>query len=200
MFVQFIEGRVDDAEALRRQTKAWHDDLAAGADGWLGTTAGITDDGVGFMAARFESEEAARSNSDRPEQGQWWAATEAAFDGEVSFVDCNDVEEFRESGSDDAGFVQVIRGRVRDLDEMRAAMDDGVEGDDFRPDVIGGYMGAQPDGSYTQVVYFTSEEEARAGERAESETAGDDMASTLAPMHLEGPTFLDLRDPWLFSP
>lgn len=199
MFVQFIEGSVADREAFRHQTDAWHDDLAAGADGWLGTTAGISDEGVGFMAARFASEEAARANSDRPEQGQWWAATEAAFDGEVSFVDCTDVEEFRESGSDAAGFVQVIRGRVRDLDEMRAAMEEGVEGDDFRPDVIGGYVGAQPDGSYTQVVYFTSEEEARAGERAEAE-GDDDMAETLAPMHLEGPTFLDLRDPWLFSP
>lgn len=195
MFVQFIEGRVADDEALRRQFDRWHEELAPDAEGWLGSTAGVTDDGVGFLAARFESPEAARANSDRPEQGEWWQATEAAFDGPVDFLDCEDTELFLGGGSDDAGFVQVIRGRVRDLDrarEMTSEMDEQLPGQ--RPDVIGGYVGYRPDGTFAQVVYFTSEEEAREGESEMSDET-DEFWELLE----EPPRFLDLKDPWLAS-
>ena len=47
MFVQVMEGRVGDAKGLRSQLEAWMSDLQPGADGWLGTTAGITADGNG---------------------------------------------------------------------------------------------------------------------------------------------------------
>jgi hypothetical protein len=81
----------------------------------------VTDDGTAFVAARFESADAAAANSGRPEQSDWWAETEKCFDGPVSFVDCDDVETFRAGGSDDAGFVQVIRGEVNDIEAARAA-------------------------------------------------------------------------------
>ena len=38
-----------------------------------------------MLRARFESEEAAQANSDRPEQGAWWAETAKVFDGEATF-------------------------------------------------------------------------------------------------------------------
>lgn len=198
MFVQFIEGRVADRDRdrLRRQHDRWHDQLAGDAEGWLGTTAGITDDGVGFLAARFASAQAARANADRPEQGEWWEATEACFDGPVDFLDCEDVEVMLGGGSDDAGFVQVIRGRVEDVDRARAmmeGMDDQLP--DRRPDVIGGYVGTRPDGTFAQVVYFTSEEAARQGEAGE---AGE--PDPFEELMAEPPRFLDLRDPWLASP
>ena len=60
------------------------------AAGWLGTTAGITDDGRLVVLARFESEEVARANSDRPEQGRWWDSLAAHFKGEASFFDSDD--------------------------------------------------------------------------------------------------------------
>ena len=47
----------------------------------------MTDDGTLVLLARFESEEAARANSERPEQGEWWAETEKIFDGEPTFKD-----------------------------------------------------------------------------------------------------------------
>jgi hypothetical protein len=56
---------VSDAAQVRAQLHRWAADLTPEAVGWLGSTAGITDDGTLVALARFESEEAARQNSDR---------------------------------------------------------------------------------------------------------------------------------------
>ncbi|MFW5899005.1 MAG: hypothetical protein ACOCUN_00905, partial [Jiangellaceae bacterium] len=71
MFVQVIEGRTENADGLHAAMDKWAEDLAPGASGWLGSTAGVTSDGRFVALVRFESEEAARRNSDRPEQGRW---------------------------------------------------------------------------------------------------------------------------------
>jgi hypothetical protein len=197
MFVQFIEGRVRDAADLRDQLERWREEVTGG-DGWLGTTAGVTTDGTAFVAARFASAEAARTNAARPEQSAWWEATEALFDGEVGFEDHEEVSTFRGGGSDDAGFVQVIRGRVTDADAARRMFDEGLP-DDGRPDVLGGVAAFRHDGVYTTVVYFTSEGEARAGERDDID-AGDEFAAEMDALHDVPPRFLDLADPWLWSP
>jgi hypothetical protein len=47
----------------------------------------VTNAGQFVGLARFESEAAARHNSNRPEQDRWWAQTAKLFDGEVSFSD-----------------------------------------------------------------------------------------------------------------
>lgn len=195
MFVQFIEGPVPDAGPLRRQFDRWEEQVAPGAKGFLGSTAGVTADGTGFVAARFESAEAARANSDRPEQSAWWAETEPCFAGPVTFTDCEDVTELRGGGSDDAGFVQVIRGRVKDVEAARATFTQDMPADE-RPDVIGGYVGMQADGDYTTVIYFTSEAEAREEEAKDA----DGMAQEMEALHDTPPRFLDLTDPWLVSP
>ena len=191
MFLQFIEGPVADPQAFRRQLERWHEDCAEGASGWLGSTAGVTPDGIGFLAARFDSAEAARANSDRPEQSAWWAETEKCFDGPASFTDSEDVVLMRGGGSDSAGFVQVIRGRLTDVEAARASFTEDMP-DDVRPDVLGGTIGILPNGSYTMVVYFTSEAEARAGEAQEPDEQMDDL-------HVTPPRYLDLPDPWLWS-
>ena len=54
MFVQVIEGRVSDREGLHRQMDQWMTDLRPGATGFLGSTAGVTDDGYGIAFARFD--------------------------------------------------------------------------------------------------------------------------------------------------
>ncbi len=70
----------------------------------------------------------------------------------------------------------------------------------FRPELLGGVMVAHEDGVYTTALYFTSEAEAREGERKERppELAArlDEMNSLTA----GGPEFFDLRRPWLGSP
>src|SRR5260370_372682 len=72
MFVQVIRGRVTSPEQVHAALDRWSGQLAAGAEGWLGSTAGVTGDGRFVALARFESEQAARRNSDPPEQAQWW--------------------------------------------------------------------------------------------------------------------------------
>jgi hypothetical protein len=196
MFIQFIEGPVSDPEALRRQLDRWQEQCAGGAVGWLGSTAGVTSEGTGFLSARFASAEDARANSERAEQSAWWTETEKCFDGTVSFVDCDDVLLFGSGGSDDAGFVQVMRGRVNDPAAAHALLGDDLP-DDARPDVLGGLVGLQPDGAYTMIVYFTSEAEARAGEAQEDD---DEFAEQMEALHDEPPAYLDLADPWCWSP
>ena len=48
MFVQVIEGQVADREGLKRQLERWQEELRPGATGLLGSTSGVTDDGVGL--------------------------------------------------------------------------------------------------------------------------------------------------------
>src|SRR3712207_2703358 len=103
MFVQVIEATAKDAAALRAQMDAWDREIKPGARGFLGSTAGVTEDGTFIAAARFESEEAARANSDRPEQTQWWEQTAQYIEGDATFYDCRDVDVSMGGGSDDAG-------------------------------------------------------------------------------------------------
>ena len=140
MFVQMIEGRVSDRERLHRQMDQWQSDLRPGATGFLGSTGGVTDDGYGITFARFESAAAATANSERPEQGRWWAETEKCFAGDVAFTDSEDVETTLRGGSNDAGFVQIMRGNA-DRDELHA-VDAGFEevAGSWRPDLIGGLL------------------------------------------------------------
>lgn len=197
MFVQCIQGPVADAAGLRRQFDRWLEELRPDAVGWLGSTGGITADGTFFLAARFESPEAAQRNSERAEQGAWWAETEKYFAGDVTFADYDEVELINDGGSDTAGFVQVIQGVVNDREEMRQLMAGSTPSDE-RDDVIGGYVANRPDGSYHSIVYFTSEEAARAGEQRDA-ADGDEFAERMQALHTTPPTFLDLASPWLHT-
>src|SRR5262249_50090816 len=148
----------------------------------------------------FESAEAAQANSDRPEQGEWWAATEPLFDGEVMFHNCSQFDTFLDGGSDDAGFVQVISGRSdrEMLREIGLAAEEHLRR--IRPDVIGGSISWHDDdpGMFTQLVYFTSEESARHGE---SGSSPEDIAMRDRLMGaIEGVRFVDLRRLWFSAP
>jgi hypothetical protein len=197
MFVQVIEGRVADAERLRAQMERWSTELRPSATGFLGSTAGVTDAGVAIAFARFESAESARANSDRPEQGRWWAETEGCYEGEVTFTDSDDVEEFLAGGSNDAGFVQVMKGTGVSRDQIHE-MDRQFEehAASFRPDLIGGLRVWTGPDSYIEVAYFTSEADARAGEKKEPPAALAQQMSEFEAL-MANVEFLDLRDPWL---
>ena len=198
MFVQVIEGRVADREGLHRQMDRWLNELRSGASGFLGSTGGVTDDGHVIVVARFESAAAAKSNSERPEQDRWWAETQRCFEGEVTFTDSDDAETYLGGGSNDAGFVQVMktsgidRARIQGLDksfEEHAAA--------FRPDLIGGLrVWTGPDSSI-EVAYFTSEAEARVGEKQEPPAELADQMAEFEGL-MANTEFSDLRDPWLY--
>jgi hypothetical protein len=196
MFVQVIEGRTTDAEGLQRQGERWQADLRPGATGFLGATSGVTADGRAITMVRFESEDAARANSERPEQGSWWAETEKYYEGDVDFADSSDVSEHLGGGSDDAGFVQVMKVSGVDRDQVERLDGTLEQFAELRPDLLGGLRVWTGPDRYVEAAYFTSEAEARAGEQAampeELQAAMADFQGIMADAE-----FLDLRDPQL---
>ena len=198
MFVQAIEGRVADADGLRRQLERWMSELRPGAAGFLGSTAGVTDAGDAVVFARFETASDASANNERPEQGQWWEVTEKCFDGEVRFTDSEEVDTFLAGGSNDAGFVQLMKGREMDRGQVHT-LDEQFEAHaaTFRPDLLGGFrMWTGPD-TYVEVAYFTSEADARQNESKEPPA---ELAAQMGEYEamMANVEFVDLRDPWLF--
>lgn len=201
MFVQVIQGRVPDAGQVRAALDRWTQQLAPGATGWLGSTAGVTEDGRFVALVRFESEQAARRNSDRPEQDQWWAETSKLFTGEAAFRDSREVVVDVHGDPDDAGFVQVIQGRVSDPARARELMgQDSAEWAAFRPDIIGSVEAEHDGGAYTMAVYFTSEAAAREGERKEPPPELKAQMDKMDELSVGEPEFFDLKQPWLYSP
>ena len=202
MFAQVIQGRTSDADALQAAMDRWMQELQPGSIGWLGSTLGVADDGRVVAVARFESAEAAQRNAQRPEQGRWWAETERLLDGDVSFSDSEDVTVELIGDPDRAGFVQVMQGQVTDAaraKELMAGMPQDAMAD-FRPDVLGSLMIGHEDGRWTQVIYFTSEADARSGERKDPPPEWQATMDELAKISLGEPDYIDLRRPVLMSP
>jgi hypothetical protein len=201
MFAQVIQGRTSDAAGLLAAMDRWAREVQPGSIGWLGSTMGVTDDGTFVAVARFESAEAADRNARRPEQDRWWEETSRLFDGEVSFGDSEDVTVDLQGDPDRAGFVQVMQGRVTDAvraKEIMAQIPKAVA--DFRPDILGSVGIGHPDGDWTQVIYFTSEAEAREGERREPPAEMQRAMEEMGKLSVGETTFLDLREPVLQSP
>jgi hypothetical protein len=199
MFIQVIQGKVSDEAGLRRCLQQWQTELQAGAEGYLGTTSGFCADGTFLALARFESEQAARHNSQRPEQGTWWAETAKCFEGDVTFLDCPEVMQWLDGGSDDAAFVQVMEGHSRDRNRMHNLMTQNADRiQQLRPEIIGGTLSTFGDDGYVEAVYFRSEDEAREHERMD---VPDDLRSALEEENelMGDVSFFDLREPMLVS-
>lgn len=199
VFIQIIQGTCRDAEALRRQTEMWREEVGPKAQGWLGGTFGVTDDSRFIGVVRFESAEAAERNSARPEQSAWWAVTEKLFEGEVTFRNSDEVILYLDGGSDDTGFVQVIQGQVADPEGFRSFMDQPMDRlHDARPEIIGGTIALEPDGRFTETVAFVSEEAARVGENREMpvdlQQAWENQVAEMRDIN-----YLNLRRPWFAS-
>ncbi len=199
MFIQIIQGKCNDADRMHQLIDEWRDTLGQSAPGWLGGTYGITDDNEFVGIVRFESREAAEENSMRPEQGEWWGRTSDCFDGEVSFHDCDNAMQFLGGGSDDAGFVQILQGRVTDPERFRRFMSQPMDAlRDARPEIIGGTIAMEPDGWFTQTVAFRTEAEAREGEHKEMPAEmREQMEEEMAVM--QDVRYLDLHHPWFSS-
>ncbi|MGH3330938.1 MAG: hypothetical protein ACRDPJ_06470 [Nocardioidaceae bacterium] len=201
MFAQVIQGKVSDRGEARAALDRWAQELAPSATGWLGSTAGVTEDGTFIAVVRFESEDAARRNSERPEQDKWWAQTSKLFTSDPTFLDSTEVDLDLHGDPDQAGFVQVIQGRSSDPARSRELMSQGPDAwAAFRPDILGSVAVGHDAGGYTAVLYFTSEEEAREGERKEPPQELREQMETMGALEVGEPTFLDLKQPWLHSP
>ena len=201
MFVQVIQGKVRDAAAARAHHERWVTQLAPRASGWLGSTGGVTEDGTLVVLARFESEDAAQQNADRPEQTAWWEEAASLFDGDPEFHNSIWVDVDLYGDPDSARFVQVMQGRTTDPDRARELMnDDSVDWAGLRPDILGSVTAAHDGGAWTMALYFTSEEEAREGERSEPPPEMEKLMEEMDRLSEGDTTYFDLKDPWLHSP
>ncbi len=201
MFVQVFEGRVGADADVSGLMDEWVHDLAPQAEGWLGSTAGVTDDGMLVAVARFESEEAAQRNGDRPEQGAWWDRMAAAFTSEPEFRNSTSVDVDTYGDPDGAGFVQVMQGRTSDPDRSRELMaQDPTDWHAFRPDILGTLNAYHGDGEWTMAIWFTSEAAARAGEQQEPPAELRSMMDEMESLSIGEPSFFDLKHPRMDSP
>jgi len=201
MFVQVIRGKVSDPSDVRGALESWGRDLAPDATGWLGSTVGVTDDGTMIAVARFDTEDSARRSAERPEHGRWWDELKQIVEGDVTVDDSTDVDDYVVGDPGTAGFVQVMQGRVTDLERattlMRHRPDNFRE---IRPDILGLLGIAHTDGRWTSVAYFTSEAEARRHESQEPPPDFVAMMDELRSISVGEPTYNDLRQVWFLSP
>jgi hypothetical protein len=197
VFIQFIQGKCNRPNDLRRLMDRWQAELGPSAPGWLGATYGFTEDGTSVAVVRFESHEKAMENSDKPEQAQWFNEVQKCYIGPLEFLDCDDVTTLLEGGSDSAGFVQIMRGRVTDEGRLKSLLE-GRHADELhqaRPEIIGATLAIAGDGQFVQTIAFTDEESARRGEQLDMP---DEVRETLD-ASMADVTFVDLHAPWFSS-
>ena len=223
VFIQVIEGRVLDRTEIREAVDRWARDLASTAGGWLGTTAGVTANEIFFMVTVFDSA-AARRNSDRPEQHQWWTETSKLFARDMGFHDCPVTGVIKRGRCDDAGFVQIVQGRVPDAaltSVLRASPEEsgGALGPrriavapqvvqlmlseawpTLLPHYLGGVAGYDPGGGIlTEAGYFTSEPAFREATRQPPPPDHASLWHEWQYLLAEQQDF-ELTEPWDYSP
>lgn len=201
MFTQIIRAKTSDRRTVRAGLDRWLKEVQPGSIGWLGTTAGVTEDGDVFILARFVSDDAAKANSERPEQSAWWAEMQKAFDGAATFQASSIIFDQSVGDPDTAGFVQVMDAQTSDPERsvhlMNSTRDAMVAN---RPDILCSIIMGHGHGKFTNVIYFVSEEEARKGESKEIPAEVQATMQEMQSLSVGTPTFLDIKEPWLDSP
>ena len=201
MFIQLMQGRALDPPGIRRELNRWQRQLATDADGWLGATAGVTEDGWSVVVMHFASEQQARRSSDRPEHRAWWREASQHL-GEVAFHDAPQVRLFRDGRLDLAGYVQVIQGHIDDPERMASLGGDQEEVlAREAPHILGVTVAEHADrpGDFTQILYFTSEQDARRLDQ-EPLTEADEPAQAERRRLLTNLRSFDLQDPQMLVP
>jgi hypothetical protein len=190
MFLQVYRGRVADGDEAHACLDRWSGSLGTG---WQGTTAGVTDDGHSVTLVRYDSADAAVPTGARR---TWWTEMSALSSDPMTCRDCAQVMTQLGGDSADAGFVQVLEGRITDLERLQQLLAEASDWQsELRSDLIGGFLGLHGDGGFTQAVYFTSEDAAREGALVEPPVDTGELDELV-----RGVTVLDLRRPWAYSP
>jgi hypothetical protein len=163
--------------------------------GWLGGTYGFTDDDRFVGVVRFDSSTASKDSAAMADSAIWWAGADALFDSGCEIHESEDVSMMLDGGSDDAGFVQVMRGKVADADKFRHMMSDSEMTSmlhEARPEIMGATLAIESDGSFVETIAFTDEAAARKGEQLEM--PAEVMADLDAAM--DDVEYIDLHRPW----
>ena len=195
MYIQMAQGKCDRQDEMRKLVEDWSSAMAD-REGWLGGTYGFTDDGRFVGVVRYESAEACeRLFADEVSTKGWAAAQELCQDLEMH--ESGDVTMMLDGGADTAGFVQVMRGHIGDSERFRHLASDEMMTmlHQARPEVIGGTLAVEPDGSFVETIAFTDEESARRGESQDMpEQVRAELESAFADVE-----FIDLHKPWFAS-
>jgi hypothetical protein len=201
VFIQVIQGRAANPSGIRKELNRWQRQLAVDADGWLGSTAGTTEDGWSVVVVYFASEQQARRNSNRPEQRAWWRQASRHL-GEIAFHDAAKVHLYRDGRSDLAGYVEIIQGHTDNLERMASLGGDQEEVlAREAPHILGVTVAEHADrpGDFTQIVYFTSEQDAQSFE-PEPPTEADEPAQEERRSLLTNLRSFDLHHPQFLIP
>lgn len=199
MFVWVLEGKAADPGEVGRQLGRWTIEFGDTTPGYLGATGGVTDDGRFLLFVRWESEDAGNELLMRPEQQAWYEEFQTSFDGAIGFAETGDVTTHLAGGSDAAGFVQAMK--VSGVDRRRVeAADREFENiaPHVRPDLIGGIRVWTALDGFVEVNYFTSEQDARDGEKqAPPPELVDGFEDFMAMM--KDAEYFDFTEPFLHS-
>jgi hypothetical protein len=199
VFIRIMRGRVVDGAGTRLDLVRWRQEMGGGSPGWQRLTAGVTDDGEAVAVLRFADEAAARRSTERPEHAAWQATVDRRLSGPATWYDCPVVSVLKGGDDAEAGFVQVMHGRLVDpvrLAAMRAEVERTLR--ERAPHVLGVSVAEHADGvGFTEVTYFTSEREARAGERQMPVEMAVQLGTVRS--YMERLEFSELRDPLVVS-
>ena len=199
MFGQVIQGSTADPASVREAMDRWVHDLSPGAEGWLWTTAGVTQDGRFVAVVRFDSEGAARASADRPEHDRWWAETSRLLDGDVTVMDGTVAYTHMTGDPARAGFVQVVQGRTSDRQRFRELLRAEEPFFSCRPDCLGQTVIEHDESAWTLALYGTTEDEVRAGELTSMPAEWQSVFLEQQQLMIGEPVFFDLPQPWLFA-
>jgi hypothetical protein len=158
MFVLKVEARTTQPDALRKHVLTWPADVGKSATGWLGNTAGVSDDGHFILLMRFVSEEAAWITSDLDESGRWWQRCARHLDTKPVFTGSTKVRGILGGGSDDAAVVRITRGRATE-DRLRDSLRElETIALNERAVVIGGIVAWHDEDRFTEALYLKSKD------------------------------------------
>lgn len=194
MFIQLAQGECTREDDMRALVDDWCARMAH-QPGWLGGTYGFTDDHCFIGVVRYADREAWDRWCKDPDAASYWAAAEALFDEDCTVHESDDVLMLLDGGSDDAGFVQVLHGRIGDdakLHQMFTDTEMTTMLHEARPEIIGATMAFHPDGTFTETVAFTDEAAARRGESQEMPQAATERFTAA----IGAVEYSDLHRPW----
>jgi hypothetical protein len=201
VFLQVIQGQVRHSEPVYVELDVWIKEISRSAEGWLGSTAGVTEDKRFIGLGRWDSAASARRHGERPAQKHWWSAFTELFTDPPTLRESSDVFIDVPGEPDLARFVQVMQGRGTDMGRARELMGShSEEWAAFRPEILGTVGCMFDDGAYTMAIYFTDEQAAREGERKEPPEELKAEMEELNSLSVGVPEFFDLREPWIQSP
>ena len=149
MFIQMVQGRCSRHDGMRDLVEDWCA-MMADRPGWLGGTYGFTDDDRFLGIVRFDSAGACKEAASTSQAAILWAGAEDLFDGRPEIHESEDISMMLQGGSDSAGFVQVMKGRVADADRFRHFMTDTEMTSmlhEARPEIIGATLAMEPNGN-----------------------------------------------------